>query len=50
MQKVIVFIGVYACLQNIFSLESFLQWRLLKLLDVNHSKMVSFELAILAMQ
>lgn len=50
MQKVIVFIGVYACLQNILSLESFLQWRLLKLLDVNLSKMVSFQLAILAMQ
>ena len=50
MQKVIVFIGVYACLQNILSLESFLQWRLLKLLDVNLSKMVFLQLAILAMQ
>ena len=50
MQKVIVFIGVYACLQNIFSLESFLQWRLLKLLDVNLSKIASLQLAIIAMQ
>ena len=50
MQKVIVFIGVYACLQNILSLKSFLQRRLLKVLDVNLSKMVSFQLAILAMQ